>query len=104
MLKNSFTCDLSVVWKRPNLSDLLLNFHEEPKSTPMHYSAGGFGVLKVPTFQCSQPLGDLMHASPYPVKLGEPKNEIPLWGANTLPSAVSGSLPSNVAKVDGGPT
>ena len=42
----------------------LLNYLEELISKPMHFSAGGFGVLKLPLFQCSEPLGDLMHASP----------------------------------------
>ena len=50
----------------------LLSFQEEPMSTPMHFSAGWLGVLELPMFQCSEPLGGLKHASPcmYPCTPG----------------------------------
>ena len=44
------------------LHEPAINHQEQSLSTPMHFSAGGFGVLKLPLFQCSEPLGYLMHA------------------------------------------
>ena len=81
MLKNSFNCDLSVVWKRPEAASFhkvflvmsnadknkVIRFPQRAHVETHAFSAGGFRVLKHPTFKCFEPLGDLMHASPFPL-------------------------------------